>query len=464
MVCIVCGLYVIIVPNLCFHSEESRCWKRSNSFYRISERWRHLSHYFINSLKPSLTMISSLLAIQCMIFILSCHGFLLSDMTTKQSVSRLNIHVRDSPQRQPRTSFLKLYLLPFWKRREAELNSNIFGREQNEKLTERNNDIDWPTFRNQSLSTFQNDFNELDQSSFANYPTSNNILKNPKIIPRLISLWFRSFIISRSQSIKGIKLHIPFTNNRDILLSGKFNKIHLTFQSISFAQLYISGGGHIMVKGLELHLMKLLFHMNNTSNIIKKPYIIYADLLFTQEDIINSKLIRNLIQLLVDTILERVLTTKKILSASIRKVTINDRRLTASGTAKLLSDNPLDVGLASLDFEVSTGAGMRDHGQTLYLRDMQVVLNPDSILRTAMPIITTSPIDIDLGEDCKIESLVIANKNIWIRAASIISPVQPFTVAESRTKALYHYNFAAFLSKLLRISGGVAVKWAVGMA
>ena len=44
------------------------------------------------------------------------------------------------------------------------------------------------------------------------------------------------------------------------------------------------------------------------------------------------------------------------------------------------------------------GAGVRNEGQVLYLRDIQVVLNPDSILRAVVPILLTTPIDVDLGK------------------------------------------------------------------
>ena len=114
---------------------------------------------------------------------------------------------------------------------------------------------------------------------------------------------------------------------------------------------------------------------------------------------------------------------------------------------------------ASIDFEISTGAGIRDEGQTLYLRDVKVLLNPRSILRTDIPILTVSPIDVDLGDEFRIESLVIANKNIWIRAASIISPIEPFAVIESRNRALYRFDLSVMLSNLLRLNGGIAMRW-----
>lgn len=43
---------------------------------------------------------------------------------------------------------------------------------------------------------------------------------------------------------------------------------------------------------------------------------------------------------------------------------------------------------------------MKDEGQVLYLKDIRVVLNPDSILRAVVPILLTTPIDVDLGTVC----------------------------------------------------------------
>ena len=45
---------------------------------------------------------------------------------------------------------------------------------------------------------------------------------------------------------------------------------------------------------------------------IRKPYKMHGDFLLTQADIVNSKLIRNLIQLLVNTILENALSFTNI--------------------------------------------------------------------------------------------------------------------------------------------------------
>ena len=43
---------------------------------------------------------------------------------------------------------------------------------------------------------------------------------------------------------------------------------------------------------------------------------------------------------------------------------------------------------------MNIGAGVKNDGQVLFLRDIQVVLNPDSILRAVVPILLTTPIDV----------------------------------------------------------------------
>jgi hypothetical protein len=189
---------------------------------------------------------------------------------------------------------------------------------------------------------------------------------------------------------------------------------------------------------------------------LRAPYRLSGDLLLSQEDIVRSKFIRDLIQLLVNTILCNALTpAAELVSVVVKTVFIRDRRVFATGEVW-----PTGSGGAAVDFEVSLGAGVRDEGQVVYLRDIQVVLNPDStLLRTSFPIPLSAPIDVDLGSDCRIESLVISNKHVWIRFKSVISPVAPFSVAKQPRRAMYFYDLAALLSSVLRLRGGIATRW-----
>lgn len=305
------------------------------------------------------------------------------------------------------------------------------------------------------MSYFQSSFSELDD-------LKESKKHKQKFLGRVVAWFIRKLIVSRTEYVQGLEVNVWADRNLDVL-RGKIDTLEMKFNKISFCKIFVSGGGRLIIKGLNLRIRRFLFQKMQS---IRVPYIIYCDLIFTQLDIGKSTFIRNLIQLLVDTILSRVLSqakiagveTSRIVNAEIRGVKIESRRIHAIGVARLLTEKDPRNGVASIDFEISTGAGIRDEGQTVYLRDIKVLLNPRSILRTDIPILTVSPIDVDLGEEFRIESLVIANKNIWIRAASIISPIEPFSIIENRRKALFRYDMSVLLSNLLRLNGGIAIR------
>ena len=89
------------------------------------------------------------------------------------------------------------------------------------------------------------------------------------------------------------------------------------------------------------------------------------------------------------------------------------------------------------------------------------MLNPENIiLRTSVPIFLSTPIDIDIGDDFTIESLVIGDRNIWLRAQTLISPHVPqFEVVSTPKKALYRFDLAALLSKLFTMQGGTILNY-----
>jgi hypothetical protein len=74
-------------------------------------------------------------------------------------------------------------------------------------------------------------------------------------------------------------------------------------------------------------------------------------------------------------------------------------------------------------------------GHVVFLKDIEVVINPDTALRTSVVIPLSSAVDIDLGDDFSLENFVIANKHVWIRCTSNISPVLPFAVTPIITRA-----------------------------
>mmetsp|Transcript_18367 Transcript_18367/g.30778 ORF Transcript_18367/g.30778 Transcript_18367/m.30778 type:complete len:398 (-) Transcript_18367:338-1531(-) len=321
----------------------------------------------------------------------------------------------------------------------------------------------------ESLYSYENTFRKVKDVQVR----AEQKLKRP-LFARVVA-WILSRLVRKStSSLNGLEMHVIADSNHDIL-RGKLDTIELKFDKVNYAQFFVSGGGRLIIKDLSLRMRRFLF---KNAQAIRKPYTLYCDLLLTQQDIVKSTFIRNLIQLLVDTILERVIGGQNIVGISVEEVRIHSRRIHAKGVARLLPDTTTsgrpvstvrreqrekgkvhssnDEGLISLPFEVSTGIGVKEGGHHIFVKDIQVILNPDNkLLRAVVPLPQTAPIDIDLGAGFQIQSLVIANKNIWLRAASKISPVQPFQVVDFETTALYHYDLSALLSSVLRLNGGL---------
>lgn len=122
------------------------------------------------------------------------------------------------------------------------------------------------------------------------------------IFAHFVSWILRRLVETRTQFVSGLEVNVLSHSNRDIL-RGRVNTLELKFDKIAYGQLFVSGGGRLILQGLDLRMRRFLFQNLQS---LRKPYKIYGDFLLTQADIINSKFIRNLIQLLVNTILERV--------------------------------------------------------------------------------------------------------------------------------------------------------------
>ena len=122
------------------------------------------------------------------------------------------------------------------------------------------------------------------------------------IFAHFVSWILRRLVETRTQFVSGLEVNVLSHSNRDIL-RGRVDTLELKFDKIAYGQLFVSGGGRLILQGLDLRMRRFLFQNLQS---LRKPYKIYGDFLLTQADIINSKFIRNLIQLLVNTILERV--------------------------------------------------------------------------------------------------------------------------------------------------------------
>jgi len=319
-------------------------------------------------------------------------------------------------------------------------------------------------------------FDAFDINNTSSIPLQQQQQQQPVLMARLIAWVLKRVVLANTQLAKGVKVDVKSASNRQ-LVRGKVESLELTWDKIAFGQLYVTGGGRLLIEGLDLRMRRFLFFNQQT---LRKPYRIAGDFLLTQSDIVNSKFIRNMLQLLVNTILQRVLAQAEgALKLTIKKVTIRERRLYVLGEASVPASSIVGSGasilaasnvgdkegdLALLSFEVSTGAGVREEGQVIYLKDIQVTLNPDSAVRASLPIVLSSPIDVDLGTKCCLESLVITNSHVWIRAISEITPaISSFSPPPARKRALFFFDLANLLSSVLKLHGGFLSRF-VGLA
>ena len=275
----------------------------------------------------------------------------------------------------------------------------------------------------------------------------------PVLAARFVSWILRKVIEARTNFVSGLEVTVLSESNRRIFM-GKVSAVEMKFDRIAFGSLLITGGGKIMIEGLDLRMRRFLFGNLQSQ---RRPYQIYGDFRLTQSDIVNSTIIRNLLQMLVDLIFKLKIVYNILapfaqidengLQAKVKRVSIRSRRLFVNGDAALPSGR--------LPFEISTGAGLRDEGHTVFLKDIEVVLNPDTALRTSIVIPLSNVVDVDIGEECSLDNLVIANKHVWLRARSSISPVVPFAVTSSsgQSNTMFKYNIGALLSSMLRVRG-----------
>jgi hypothetical protein len=287
-------------------------------------------------------------------------------------------------------------------------------------------------------------------------------------------------VFLKTEMVTDMKITVEAENNRE-LLAGRIPSCELTFGQIQLAdKLYVSRGGRVQIKDLNIRKTALLF--DTTSHFLRGPYTLQVDALLTQSDIVNSKFIREMLQLLTNTVIQRGIELtvdvgrdvgtgieQRILGALggrkmvsdvatflgltlpaeqaapiaesraallervraglagemlVRRVSIFERRIIVEGAYQTTAPGraPED----SVTFEVSLGVGTRSRGQVVYLKDINFTLNPDSaLLRASVPVAPSVPIDVDLGNSISLDSLVITDTHVSIKATCKISPFAP---------------------------------------
>jgi len=274
---------------------------------------------------------------------------------------------------------------------------------------------------------------------------------------RNLAVFLKDLITSRTSFVSGLKVDV-FSNSNVDIIRGKVPLLEIKFDSIGYPKVRITGGGKLSVVGVELKMRRLLFQ---DLHYLRKPYKIYAEFVFNVADIVNSEIIRELLQMLSENLLNTALgdSVKGIYpEVKIQRVTLRSRRLYVSGLAKAAQvkvKSPFD--LPNIPFDISAAAEVFEQ-QIIAVKNIIVVLNPDSPYRTSFPQLLTTPYTIDIGNDFFLEELTLSNENITFRGYSSVLPVDPFSVAPTVSRGLYRYDLTVLLSSLLRFKGGYVYK------
>jgi len=279
-----------------------------------------------------------------------------------------------------------------------------------------------------------------------NTKTSNSPnIQAKKVMAKTVEWLIKNFIQKSSQFVAGLDVHVSSKTNRNIIL-GQVDSLEIKFDKIAYGQIWCTAGGSLIFKGVNLRMRRFLFQNKDS---LRQPYELIGDFNLTQSDIINSKFIRNIFQFLVTTVIKRALKLPTdILDLEIKRVMIRKQRIFIYGEADLVE------GGAIVPFEISTSMGTRAQGQVIFLRDSELVLNPESVLRTAVPVITTSAIDVDIGEDCTLERLEFTERQVRIRARTKVLPTTLMVENKdsSISRGRFHYDLGAVISNIFRFN------------
>jgi hypothetical protein len=196
------------------------------------------------------------------------------------------------------------------------------------------------------------------------------------------------------------------------------------------------------ITGLNIRLLALL--LARRLSLIRKPFEVCGEYVLTQQDVSASKLIRDMVQLLVNNVLRTLFPSLHLtfFDVSIDSVRISPRRkLAVHGTANVAES------ASGMPFTLLTGVGLAGDGHIVYLDDPELVLNPKAPLPVKVPLGSIRAFDVDIGDNARIERLEIDEaRGVTVTARTLITPAPPFQVTDVGKRAAFLYDMGAFFS------------------
>ena len=170
-------------------------------------------------------------------------------------------------------------------------------------------------YKNSFLDNFQD---ENYDENFIN--KLENPSENPQVVARIVEWIIKRIVRLRSLFVSGLRINILSPTNRDLLqgyslqdsltrlrthslshsvthsvsqsltyslthsitLSGKIQVLAMKFDKIGYGQLLVTGGGRLLIEGIELRMRRFLLGLGSNNLSLRNPYRIFGDFLLTQ--------------------------------------------------------------------------------------------------------------------------------------------------------------------------------------
>mmetsp|Transcript_27005 Transcript_27005/g.39111 ORF Transcript_27005/g.39111 Transcript_27005/m.39111 type:complete len:657 (+) Transcript_27005:148-2118(+) len=267
--------------------------------------------------------------------------------------------------------------------------------------------------------------------------------------------------------------------------------VQINFERLVFHNLRMSGG-RIDIKRMSLKILANVPSLrrvlgNKKIHRFPSPFEFHAqDCIFTQDDILQSPCIQNGIQNLLNHILNKsgFLSATSVTVSSVKILVRREKKLNNPNYCFCVIlfhfsyDSPLNsivtlfllhilLGVQSskkvscegkaitalgtqVPFEVRTGLGVSSRGHVLLLPGLEIALNPAFPFQMFVPVVPE--VDVDLGHNAQIESLIINGKRgkLSLSARATVTPRGENRLNYSQQKSSYLAQYSCDVGKWIK--------------
>eukprot|EP00545_Synedropsis_sp_CCMP1620_P005070 CAMPEP_0119006018 /NCGR_PEP_ID=MMETSP1176-20130426/2065_1 /TAXON_ID=265551 /ORGANISM="Synedropsis recta cf, Strain CCMP1620" /LENGTH=453 /DNA_ID=CAMNT_0006957901 /DNA_START=174 /DNA_END=1535 /DNA_ORIENTATION=- len=268
------------------------------------------------------------------------------------------------------------------------------------------------------------------------------------VMNRMSKSWFESMIhgLVHRRSIEppqGLTVSADPEGVSNMLRGQVRTDAKISFRKIVTGPIQLSGGS-VQAKRLVMNLRSFAPDLlrQGARRFPAQFDFLFNDCVFTEEDLIQSRSIRNGL----GRLLARVLTRAGVSS---NHVTIKSIRLLRNGKVACAGEAGTTFG-GLIPFEVRSGLSLASRGHVLTLPGLEVSLQPS--LGLFVPVLPE--IDLDIGHNARLKSVDISGNKLEISAKVTVTPEHTLKLKEYlQTKESYSAHFSFDVGRWLTKAG-----------